>query len=644
MTIKDIAKAANVSVTTVSRIINHKDENISQQTRERVLRIIDEVGYVPYAKIRDRILSQTNRIGLIIPTLNSAFYVSFASEIQQRIREHNYSLVLVLASGSPESETSILNDFAGNRADGVIVFSGSDRIHGSLRELYEQGIGIVALDHYPKPAEFPQLYRDSARIARDCTQVLLEHNSAQIGLVLRPDCNQPLRDAILSGYTGALTAAGIPIRQDFILCPDDAFMENFRSMADAGVTGVVCQDVDTARVVYAAAATDSMQIPADLSVISMEDAPDALTLSPALTAASTDVGRMAQLAVQCLLSQIQHTAVPFSSAQVECPIRHRSSIRMRRDGRPKILVAGYINTDIILATQEPAQVGKTQVASHMADLVGGKGANQAYGIASLGGNVYLLGCLGSDRRGRTAHEALTRAGVKMDGVSFRQDQPTGTAYISLYPDGKTSILINPGANTAMDSGYVRRKEALLQDAACCLVQTDIPMDTVLTLRELCRSRDIPMILSPAYVRELPPPLLQDLYMVVPAQRDARKICRGITDPEAQARWFLERGAQNVIITGGADGSLWATREGIRQYPAHDYPCVDCTGTNDVFIGCLVALLCEGRRLEEAVPAAAWAAAYSVTKLGVQNGFPSRALLDDAASGRLQLRFSPDPSA
>ena len=82
MTIKDIARAANVSPATVSRIINHKDDNISQETRERVLRVIEEHGYVPYAKIRERILIQSRSIGLLIPTLNSAFYMRLASEVQ----------------------------------------------------------------------------------------------------------------------------------------------------------------------------------------------------------------------------------------------------------------------------------------------------------------------------------------------------------------------------------------------------------------------------------------------------------------------------------------------------------------------------------------------------------------------------------
>lgn len=638
MTIKDIARAANVSPATVSRIINHKDDNISQETRERVLRIIDEMGYVPYAKIRDRILSQTNNVGLAIPTLNSAFYVGFASEIQKLAREHNYTLSLALTGVSPEYEASTLNDFARNRADGIIVFSGSIENSPILRELYEQGMGVVALDHFPKPAAFPQLCRDSAGIARECTQLLLDNNYVRIGLVLRPDCAQPLYDAIVSGYTGALTAAGLPVQKDFIVFQDDSFVENFRSMTDAGLTGLVCQDTDTARIVYGAAATDGIQIPADLSIISMEDAPDAPTLSPPLTAASTDVAHMARLAFDCLLAQISRTPVPFSSEQMESPIQQRGSIRMRCDPKPQILVSGYINTDIILGTPELPQVGKTQVASHLADFVGGKGANQAYGISRLGGNVYLLGCLGSDRRGRFVHETLTRSGVKMDGVSFLPDQPTGTAYISLYPDGRSSVLINPGANTALDTAYVLRHKALLRNTAYCLVQTDIPIDTVLALRELCDEQGIPMVLSPAYVRELPAPLLRGLYMLIPSERDARILCPDITDPEAQAVHLLEQGVQNVIIMSGSSGCLWASRNGIRHYPAYDYPCMDGTGTNDVFIGCLVLLLSEGQPMDKAIAAASWAAAYSATRLGVQNGFPDRNLLNEVLSGRLELHF------
>ena len=638
MTIKDIAKAANVSVATVSRIINHKDGNISQETRERVQRIIDEVGYVPYAKIRDRILSQTNSIGLVIPTLESAFYVRFASQIQQLASASNYSLALSLSGGSPETEQAALQDFSRNHVDGIICFPTGSAGIDTLRELNEQGMAVVTLDHSARPVPFPQIYQDAEDITRCCTQLLLDSNARQIGLILREDSLPRQRELLISGYTAALTAAGLPVVQDFIISSGAHFLENFRIMSDAGLDSVVCQDTDLARMVYAAAATDGLQIPDDLSVVSIEDTADAAALTPPLTAAAIDVAQAARAAFDCLLSQISHSPLPFTSLRLESPIRAGGSVRQRRNPKPKILVTGYINTDVLLGARELPQMGRTQVASHLADFEGGTGANQAYGISNLGGNVYLMGCLGSDRRGRRIYDRLNQAGVKMDGVSFIPGAPTGTAYISLYPNGKSSVLINPGANTSLDAAYIRRHQALLKDAGYCLVQTDIPIDAVLALRELCDQRGIPMVLSPAYVEQLPDRLLEGLYLLTPSERDARMLCPDLADIADLARWFVERGVQNVVISGGVSGSVWATREGIVRFPAYDYPSVDGTGTNDVFVGSLVTLLSEGHPLEKAIGAATWAAAYSTTKLGVQSGFPSPDLLHDVLSGHVRVQI------
>ena len=94
----------------------------------------------------------------------------------------------------------------------------------------------------------------------------------------------------------------------------------------------------------------------------------------------------------------------------------------------------------------------------------------------------------------------------------------------------------------------------------------------------------------------------------------------------------------MIFTAGISGCFLANAELRRTYPGYDYPSIDETGTGDVFTGCMVTLLSEGVPLPDAVGAAAWAAAYSTTKLGVQCGFPDRSLLEDVRSGRVQLRF------
>ena len=637
MTIKDIAKAANVSPATVSRIINHKDGNISQETRERVLRVIEENDYIPYAKIRERILIQSRSIGLLIPTLNSAFYMRLASEVQQLTQKHSYSLVLALSSGGSDTSISTLDSFARNRTDGVIICSGSEAELSRLKQLHDQGVAVVALDHLAKPCTLPQLYRDSGEIARSCTQVLLDSNCSRIGLVLRPDCTQALRDTIFSGLSAALTAGNQSIRQNFVTLFDDGFVDNFRAMCDLGLDGIVCQDADLARAVYAAAG-DSMRIPQDLSVISMEDAPDTDSRSPALTCACTDVAQMARMAFECLLSQLSHDPLPFSSQQMVCPIVQRGSIRQRKKTKPRILVAGYINTDVLLRAPGLPQIGRTQVAAHMADYVGGKGANQAYGIGKLGGNACLLGLLGSDRQGRFAHDHLLRAGVNLDGVSFLPEKPTGTAYISIYPNGKSSVLIDPGANTSVDPAFIRQHEDLLRQADFCLSQTDISIESVAELRRLCRKHQVPMVLSSSYRVPLPNDILKGLYILLIKDEDREILYPRFPGREACADYLLSAGVENVIFTAGISGCFLANAQLRRTYPGYDYPSIDETGTGDVFTGCMVTLLSEGVSLPEAVGAAAWAAAYSTTKLGVQCGFPDRSLLEDVRSGRVQLRF------
>ena len=274
----------------------------------------------------------------------------------------------------------------------------------------------------------------------------------------------------------------------------------------------------------------------------------------------------------------------------------------------------------------------------MADYVGGKGANQAYGIGKLGGNVYLLGLLGSDRQGRFAHDHLLRAGVNLDGVGFLPEKPTGTAYISIYPNGKSSVLIDPGANTSVDPPFIRQHEELLRQADFCLSQTDISIDSVVELRRLCRRHQVPMVLSSSYRVPLPNDILDGLYILLIKDEDRKILYPRFSSREACADYLLSAGVENVIFTAGISGCFLANAELRRTYPGYDYPSIDETGTGDVFTGCMVTLLSEGVPLPDAVGAAAWAAAYSTTKLGVQCGFPDRSLLEDVRSGRVQLRF------
>ena len=137
---------------------------------------------------------------------------------------------------------------------------------------------------------------------------------------------------------------------------------------------------------------------------------------------------------------------------------------------------------------------------------------------------------------------------------------------------------------------------------------------------------------------LPEDLLCDLHILIMKDQERQKLYPQFRSQEACAQRLRSCGVKNVIFTSGVSGCFWAGSEGTRHFPNYDYPSIDETGTSDVLTGGLVTLLSENMALPEAVSAAAWAAAYSATKLGVQSGFPARSLLLDVAAGNLQIQF------
>ena len=112
MTIKDIAKAAGVSPSTVSLVINQKDARISEETRQRVLQVIEQSNYIPYAGVRGRLLSQNNQIALVIPSLKDPFLSDFADRVQNLARSQGFALTVQSSSGRSENEKTIFSELS----------------------------------------------------------------------------------------------------------------------------------------------------------------------------------------------------------------------------------------------------------------------------------------------------------------------------------------------------------------------------------------------------------------------------------------------------------------------------------------------------------------------------------------------------
>lgn len=636
MTIKDIAKAAGVSPSTVSLIINQKDSRISEETRQRVMQVIEESNYIPYAGVRGRLLAQNNQIALVIPSLKDPFLAEFADRVQHFARSEGYALTVQSTAGSEENEETILSELSEAYIAGLLYFPQRLQSISFLRSR-ESNIGcVVLLDSTYPNLPFPQLSRDFAAAAQTGTSYLLRNNHRRIALFLNAGLSNSSREKIISGYKAALSAAKAPFDEQLVISSDQDAEKILGNLIDAGIDAVICQDSASVGEAYRMLTRKQYKIPEDISVLCLEDSPLMQQLVPAVTAVRTDAEEMAKLAVDTLLSRLAAGQTAPFITNLPVQLIRRDSVHKHAKPEHKIVIAGSINMDVTLNVSRLPHAGETVLASGQSSWPGGKGANQAIGVSRFGADAFMVGRLGNDVYGKQLYERLSNEQVDMQGVSFSQDQLSGTAFINVQNDGQNTIVVNPGANASVTPEYIARNRHIFHDAQYCLIQMEIPLETVAAIVQLCRELNVKVILKPSPAQALPTDMLDELFLLIPNQEEAGELFPDRSSPEEQAQAALRLGVKNVIITLGDKGCLFADGEGLRLYPAVDFPSVDATGASDIFISCLAAQLSKGSDMDRAIKLATIAASYSVSKEGVQNAIISSDLLFDLYKGDYSL--------
>jgi ribokinase len=295
---------------------------------------------------------------------------------------------------------------------------------------------------------------------------------------------------------------------------------------------------------------------------------------------------------------------------------------------PRICVVGSLNTDLTFRTPRLPKSGETLHASALHIGQGGKGANQAVMAARLGAQVVMVGRVGRDAFGDATLRHITREGI--DAIYIKEDvtEPTGTAAIIVDDEARNCILVVPGANGALTPADVQDAESLIRSSRVLLCQLEVPTAAVLEAFRLARAAGVRTILNPAPAAVLPDELLQLTDICVPNESEMElligRTLKTVDEIATAARELIRRGPPTVLVTLGESGVLIVTDDADEHVPAVPVQAVDTTGAGDAFIGALAVFLAEDRILLESVRWAAAAAALSVTKLGAQSSFPSRA--------------------
>lgn len=604
MTIKEIAELAGVSISTVSKIMNHKDSSISAETRERVLKLVKEYNYAPYSNtmngnIKTFILGVLLRSSVSNLTLNG---------IIEAARTLGYTVLVADSAGSLDQESKGITTLCRHSVDGVLwepVCADSLRYADGFRTL---NIPWLCFNSWQVKNACNIDFEQMAYLA---TAQLLASRHTEIGCLLSDGTRS---DSFLTGYRRCLFDAGITFQENMVFHDISEVLLN--KITNHSITAIVNSHFSNALRLYGSLSGLHYHIPLDVSLLSLRDDARESTVFPQISTFTIPHFLFGKHLCNRLIKLIEHPKEASDPFIMEPVLNNQTTISIPFDQQTKKLtVVGSINVDNYLKMDDLPTTGKATITSTSSIYPGGKAINQAIGASKLGAQVAVIGNVGNDVDSDRIFTSLQEHSIDSGGVRRCSDVLTGKAYIFVQQDGDSMISILSGANGYLSPEDIQRNERLFENSSYCLVQTEVPQETVVAACQMAHKYGTKTILKPAACTALQDQLLAHVDILVPNFDEITVLCPTGTLRE-KADFFLASGVDTVIITLGQEGCYVKNREWEETFPAAHFLSVDNTGAGDGFICALAVYLQNGYELKSALRIATYAAGFSTTREGV----------------------------
>jgi LacI family transcriptional regulator len=310
VTIRDVARVANVSISTVSHVLSGKRPT-SHQTRRRVEDVIAQLGYRPNRVAQSLVWRRPFALGLIIPDITNPYFPAFALGAEDRVRQRGYTLVLGNSEYDPSREASYLELVRSQQLAGAIYCLGDELspILPELQRAVEEGLAVV-LVHSPM-ASVPTVCADNRQGGRLAAQHLLDLGHRQIGIVSALPLDEGMADRE-GGFLDVLREAGMAVDRSAVpTMYGNHQIEGGRQAAvdllshAPEITAIFVLNDLMALGALEAARSVGRRVPEDLSVVGFDNIPFAALANPALTTVGQPIRQLGEQAADLLLRVIE---------------------------------------------------------------------------------------------------------------------------------------------------------------------------------------------------------------------------------------------------------------------------------------------------------------------------------------------------
>lgn len=307
VTISDVAKRAGVSKSTVSQYLNGRFSFMSEETQQKIKLTIEELNYVPNEIARSLTHKKSNTVGIIVSNISSQFTIDLVRGVERELEQQNIQLLLCNTDNDPARERQYLISLSARQVDGVILFPNSENIE-IYEELYKSKFPLVFVDRNIKSLNIPSITLNNELATELATQNLINEGHENIALMTFPYQKSGMsnRQGRVKGYLETLKSNEIVNGNKYLfeINEDDITKTLEKITSDKEITGLVLTNDILLEEFLIFSKQNSINIPKDISVISIDDASFARFNTPTITTIKQPANEIGKMSAQVMLGLI----------------------------------------------------------------------------------------------------------------------------------------------------------------------------------------------------------------------------------------------------------------------------------------------------------------------------------------------------